>query len=149
MNYGSSKNAEIELSNSIFYIKNRRNFFKKKYLFDKHSLLNAFRPSKKFRRPFFVKTFFSNFNFWTTLKWMPNFWRTVAFTQFSKFNNFLWVCWFFSFLYPLFGNSTTCIAIRKMAKTFCLDSVILFHSKFMYWICHYKFSFHSKSTSTR
>ena len=30
MNYGSSKSAKIVLSKSIFYVKNRRNFFKKK-----------------------------------------------------------------------------------------------------------------------
>ena len=30
MNYGSSKSAKIVLSKSIFYIKNRRKFFKKK-----------------------------------------------------------------------------------------------------------------------
>ena len=30
MNYGSSKSAEIVLSKSIFYVKNRQNFFKKK-----------------------------------------------------------------------------------------------------------------------
>ena len=29
MNYGSSKLAEIVHSKSIFYVKNRRNFFKK------------------------------------------------------------------------------------------------------------------------
>ena len=33
MNYGSSKSAEIVLSKSIFYVKNRRNFFQKKNLF--------------------------------------------------------------------------------------------------------------------
>ena len=31
MNYGSSKNAKIVLSNSIVYVKNGRNFFKKNH----------------------------------------------------------------------------------------------------------------------
>ena len=35
---------------------------------------------------------------------------TSPLTQFSKFNNFLWVCWFLV-LYPPFENSTTRIAI--------------------------------------
>ena len=54
MNYGSSKSTKIILSKSIFYVKNWRYLLK--------------------------KTFFSNFNFWTTLfsKIMPNFWQTVS-----------------------------------------------------------------------
>ena len=64
-----SKSAKIVLSKSIFYVKNRRNFFKKKII-----------QEYQFRRPFFKKTFFSNSNFWTTLfsKIMPYFWRTGA-----------------------------------------------------------------------
>ena len=31
MNYDSSKSAKIVLSNSIFYVKNQPNFFKKKF----------------------------------------------------------------------------------------------------------------------
>ena len=48
------------------------------------------------------------------LKWCPIF-DTSPLTQFSKCNNFLWVCWFLgknlSDLYPPFENSTTRIAI--------------------------------------
>ena len=36
---------------------------------------------------------------------------TSPLLQFSKFNNFLWVCWFFLILYPRFENSTTRIVI--------------------------------------
>ena len=43
------------------------------------------------------------------LKWCPIF-DTSPFTQFSKFNNFLWVCWFLG-KKPPFANSTTRIAI--------------------------------------
>ena len=46
MNYGSSKSAKIVPSKSIFQFKNRRNL--KKY---------------QFRRLFFVKNIFSDFNF--------------------------------------------------------------------------------------
>ena len=33
MNYGSSKSAEMVLSKSIFYVKNRQNFFKENLAF--------------------------------------------------------------------------------------------------------------------
>ena len=56
MNYGLSKSAKIVLSKSIFYVKNRRNFFKKK------SFKNI-----NLGEHFLFKPFFSRLNFWTTL----------------------------------------------------------------------------------
>ena len=48
---------------------------------------------------------------------------TSPLTQFSKFNNFLWVCWFLgknlSNFVPPFENSTTRIAIT--IQIYCLD----------------------------
>ena len=96
MTYGWSKSAEIVLSKSNFYVKNRRFFFKKSFLpKNQHAQRSTslsksakivlsksnFYVKNRLRRSFFVKkTFFSNFNFWTTLfyKIMPNFWRTGA-----------------------------------------------------------------------
>jgi hypothetical protein len=55
---------------------------------------------------FLLIAFLDNINFKSLyfLKWCPIF-DTSPFTQFSKFNNFLWVCWFlgkniFNFVYP-------------------------------------------------
>ena len=52
--------------------------------------------------------------------WKSNFgtFDTSPLTQFSKFDNFLWVCWFLgknlSNFVPPFENSTTCIAILQL-----------------------------------
>ena len=51
---------------------------------------------------------------------------TSPLTQFSKFNNFLWVCWFLgknlSNFVPPFENSTTHIAILFNFRDHCLCS---------------------------
>ena len=51
------------------------------------------------------------------LKWYPIF-DSSPLHKFSKFNNFLWACWFldkfFLILYPLLKKSTTCITIIKI-----------------------------------
>ena len=63
---------------------------------------------------FLLLTFFDNINFWITLlsKVKIQFWTPPHYiTQFSKFNNFPWLCWFLgknlSNFYPPFENSTT------------------------------------------
>ena len=73
MNYGLSKSAQIVLTNSIFYVKNWRNFFKKRKNPLRISILETIFCKKKHH-------IFPNFNFLTTLfpKIMPNFWRTGA-----------------------------------------------------------------------
>ena len=72
---------------------------------------------------FFVIAIFDRFNFSITLfsKMMPNFY-TNPLNKFSKFNNFLWVCYFLgknlSNLYPPFENSTPRIATLPLLSTF-------------------------------
>ena len=100
-----SKTAKIWLSKSIFNVKNypnRSRFFSSKNAYlEAHFLLLTFLITSIFKSLYF-------------LKWRPTF-DTSPSTKFSKFNNFLWVCWFigknlFNF-YPLFENSTTRTAI--------------------------------------
>ena len=64
MKYGSLKSAEIVLYKSIFYVKNRQNFFEKKIIW-----------KYQFRKLFLVKNIF-----WITLisKIISNFWQTGA-----------------------------------------------------------------------
>ena len=81
-----SKSAKIWLSKSIFYVKNYPNL------------------SQFF---FSLKNINLGAHFLITLlsKMIPNFWH-LPLTQFSKFNNFLWVCWFLgknlsNFVFPV------------------------------------------------
>ena len=71
-----SKKAKSWFSKSIFYVKNHPN----------HTNLGAH---------FLLSTFFDNINILITslLKWCPIF-DSSPLHQFSKFNIFLWACWF-------------------------------------------------------
>jgi hypothetical protein len=62
-----------------------------------------------------------------------NFWGPPL-IQFSKFNNFLWVCWFL-ILYPPFENSTTRIAIVNTYtfKSNCKKYKNFMNSKLPHW----------------
>ena len=75
----ASKSAKIVLSKSIFYVKNQPNFFKKKL--SKNINLGEH---------FWLKTFFSRLNFWTTLisKIRPNFCRphTMSIYKIQQFH---------------------------------------------------------------
>ena len=79
-----SKSAKIWLSESIFYVKNHRNL--SHFFLLKNTNLGAY---------FLLLTFFDSINFLVTLllKWCPNSYCSPQ-HQLSKFNNFLWVCWF-------------------------------------------------------
>ena len=94
-------------------IKNLRQFSEKKIL-NKRALNH-------------VVWYTNHFSHWNTTKmnnWFLNsdFWKFLRpqLTQFSKFNIFLWVCWFvgknFIILSPLFENSTTLIAILGKSR---------------------------------
>ena len=71
--------------------------FRVNFLFKKHSNLSKkhFIEEYQCRTTIFVKYIFDNFKIeWLLfLKWLLIF-DTSPLTQFSKFNNFLWVCWF-------------------------------------------------------
>ena len=96
LNGDASKNAKIWLSKSIFVVKNHWNlsqFFSiKEY---------QFRSTSFCYWHFLITSIFKSLYF---LKWCPIF-DTSPLTQVSKFNNFLWVCWFLgknnsNFVYP-------------------------------------------------
>ena len=91
MNFGNwcsgevSKSAKIWISKLSFYVKNRRNLcccFIEKYQFSCIFFFNWH---------FLITSIFELIYF--TLKWCPIFDSSLL-HQFSKFNNFLWVCWF-------------------------------------------------------
>jgi hypothetical protein len=75
-----SKSVKIWLSKSIFYVKNHPN------------LSLFFINENQFRSTLFVTDIFwwNQFLEFFITKMMPYFWQL----QNSKFNNFLWVCWF-------------------------------------------------------
>ena len=78
-----SKSARIWLSKSIFYVKNHP------------TLSNFFSQKNTNSGPHFSLTFFDKINFQITLllKWGHIF-DSSPIIQNSKFNKFLWVCWF-------------------------------------------------------
>ena len=85
VNRKGSKSAKIRLSKSNFYVKNHRN------LSDFFCIVEyEFRSTFFVIDIFFITLIFKSLYF---LKWYPIF-DTSTLTQFSKFNNFLWVCWF-------------------------------------------------------
>ena len=89
--WGGVKKCRIWLSKSIFYVKIIGIF------------LNLFFMEEyQFRNTVFCYWHFliaSIFNSLYFLKWCPIF-DSASLHQFSKFNNFLWICWFFQFFIP-------------------------------------------------
>jgi hypothetical protein len=84
-----------QFCNELWFVKKCRNCtFKVNFLltFSTEFFQKKVIEEYQFRRPFFEKKNFSNFNLWTTLfpKTMPNLWQTGA-PVFSKYNGFLWV----------------------------------------------------------
>ena len=95
---------------------------------------------------FLLFTFFDNINLWINLflKWCPIF-DSSPLHQFSKFNNFLWACWFlgkilFNFLLPAWklhnlyyhnsrGPGTHDWANNHDIYDHCYDSEKCFHYK--------------------
>ena len=79
-----SKSAKIWLSKSIFYVKNYTNlsqkFFHLRISIEAHFCFWHFLITSIFKSLYLVE-------------WCPIF-DNSPLTQFSKFNNFLWVCWF-------------------------------------------------------
>ena len=87
-----SKSAKNLLSESIFYVKNHRNLSQSFFL-----RINWYSIEYQFRSTFFCYWHFLitsiEFKSLYFLKWCPIF-DTSPLHQFSKFNNFLWVCSF-------------------------------------------------------
>ena len=102
-----SKSSNTWLSKSIFNVKNHPNL--SQFFFHWRTPI--------FEHIFFVIDIFWLNDFWSfyyILKWWPIF-DSSPIIKNSKFNNFLWVCWFicknlFNFVPPL-ENSTTRIVI--------------------------------------
>ena len=72
---------------------------------------------------------------------------TSPLTQFSKFNNFFWVCWFLgknlSNFVPPFQNSTTRIAIMQIIIT--SKKIFMTFLIINFWLkCHYSLAFTTK-----
>ena len=107
-----SVSAKIWLSKSISYVKNHSNH--SQFYSWKNTNLGAY---------FLLLTFFDEINFQITLllKWCPISDGSL-FIQNSKFNNYLWVCWFLcnnlsAFLEPPRENFPTRTAIMYMVVT--------------------------------
>ena len=79
-----SESTKIWLSKLIFYVKNYPNLS----IFFSLKSINLGAHFSYWH--FLITSIFKSLNF---LKWCPIF-DTSPLTQFSKFNNFLWVCWF-------------------------------------------------------
>ena len=89
---------------------------------------------------FLLLTFIDIFKSLYFLKWCPIF-DTSPLTQFSKLNNFLWVCWFlgknlFDFVPPL-ENFTTYIAISIIQNSISIEFTISDTQSFLSFQPHF------------